>query len=339
MINDSMNKPVGTGFGGNIIPGMAVPANGGLASMNMGGLSSNNFAPGGRIEHSNPTAPKEIKSKDIVSLKLSAFYKNDLYSGIDGWYDFEIYKNDAGTMMLKHGRLETTECEADKELLEKTQALVDKHELAKANGQESYAQGLPPEYQPYLLDIKYASGEKLYFYLQGDPYSEWSCDFIDLFRAYLASKGFEKYSIKEKEMAVTRFDFKFNEGKMVYWYGNILTSDKNTGEQITCIWKNFYEHNGEGKERKMIHIPDGYFDNVKRLIEDHNMLSLTNHRIEPVGFDFMDDPFVEFCIEIENGKQFNCFYGKDEIPEEFQKLKGIVRDFMDPIFSAGIAVE
>ena len=74
-------------------------------------------------------------------------------------------------------------------------------------------------------------------------------------------------------------------------------------------------------------------------MEEHGIISLTNGQIEPVGFDFMDDPFVEFCIEIENGKQFNCFYGKDEIPEEFQKLKGVVTDFMEPIFAAGVEVE
>ncbi len=334
-----MDTMIGTGFGGNAIPSMGLPVNAGQVMNGMGGLNDNLMAPGGRVEHSDPMAPKTIKSKDIVSLRVSVCYKNAIYSGIDGWYDFELYKNDAGTMMLKHGRLETTECEADKELLENAQAIIDKYELAKANGKESYTQGLSPEYQPYLLDVKYASGEKLYFYLQGNPYDGWSCAFVDLFRAYLASKGFEQFAIKEKAMAITRFDFKYNEGNMVYWYGNIITHDKTTGEQITCIWKNCYERKGDKKERKTIHIPDGYFVRVKALIEEHNIISLTNGQIEPVGFDFMDDPFVEFCIEIENGKQFNCFYGKDEIPEEFQKLKRIVTDFMEPIFAAGVEVE
>ncbi len=136
--------------------------------------------PGGVTDFSNKNAPKTIDSKDIESFRTWFVYPDE--QGGYTRYDFAAEKQDDGTVELTW-KLEDEETTivVDAEFLLSLQEIIDKHKLASYNGIDKVTSGLPYEYEPSHLHCDYESGEKINFYMDGNPDSEWMGDFVELF--------------------------------------------------------------------------------------------------------------------------------------------------------------
>ena len=289
---------------------------------------------GGVIDHSDPNAPKEIKSKELVSLETGFFhYEKDPAEG--GYkYSFSL-KTEEGKLNLSEDTRYHISCEVEAEVLDKAEEIIEQFNLVKWNGENRYTSALPEEYSPYYLSAEYASGEKLYFYLDGDPEAEWSGAFLKYFREVLAANGYAQALPPEASYVFTRFDFAYNEGDVFYHYGNILMPGTDT-DYITCLHKYVWSLDGSLEEDKTIMIPDGYFAKVKELAEECNLYDLANWSIWPPTFHAGDADFYNFCLETTDGRQFNAWYEGDEIPPEMAEVKEKVKAFMEPIFAEGV---
>ncbi len=141
---------------------------------------------GGVTDFSNKNAHKTIESKDIESFRTWFVYPDD--QGGYTRYDFAAKKQDDGTVELiwKLENEETTIVVSGKFLVS-LQEVIDKHKLASYNGIDKVTSGLPYEYEPSHLHCEYESGEKINFYMDGNPESEWMGDFVELFSSVFLS--------------------------------------------------------------------------------------------------------------------------------------------------------
>ncbi|MBR5257944.1 MAG: hypothetical protein IKV51_03245, partial [Clostridia bacterium] len=78
--------------------------------------------------------------------------------------------------------------QADGALIAAFQGIIDRFELAKFNGVDRVTAGLPPQFSPARLSVDYASGERLYFQMNGDPGAEWPRALFELFLGAASSK-------------------------------------------------------------------------------------------------------------------------------------------------------
>lgn len=293
---------------------------------------------GGNVDHTDPNAPKEIQSDDLIYLSVS-FYCNERVEwekeGAEYW--FELKKED-GKCTLSEDHCYQISCEVDEKLLAEAQQIIRDYHLVGYNGRDEYTQGIPPEFGPFSLSAKYASGESIHFHMNIDPSADWTWAFLKCFRRVFAEHGFTELIAPEEMYVIDRFDFAFSEGDLVYDYGNILMPG--TDEDFeTCLYRRCYIPGEKEDGIKIIQIPDGYFDQVETFLLQNDLYELANGRIQPVEFRRGDDVFCSFCIETVDGRQFNGWFQGENIPTEMTDIKENVKRFMEPVFEAGIEVE
>ena len=76
----------------------------------------------------------------------------------------------------------------DSAFLSEVHAVIMKHGLARLNGFDEVTSGLPYEYAPCSLSVDYASGERLYFHMDGDPEAAWARELRNLFLKALGER-------------------------------------------------------------------------------------------------------------------------------------------------------
>lgn len=292
------------------------------------------FPKGGTVDHSDPDAPKEIQSDDLVFLSVSFFRYEEVETEREGAeYHFELRKED-GKVTLSEDECYKISCEVEEEVLAGAQKIIRQYDLVLNNGTDRYTRGIVPEYGPFSLTADYASGEKLYFHMNIDPYEDWTWAFLKYFRRVFADHGFTEMIAPEERYVVDRFDFSFNEGDTIYDYGTILMPG--TAEEFaTCLYRRVYAPGDAKSGTKIIQVPEKYFDQVELFLLKENLYELANGKIQPVDFHSGDDDFCSFCIETEDGRQFNGWFQGEDIPEEMAEIKEHVKDFLEPVFEDG----
>ncbi len=158
-----------------------------LALLGLGGCKKPAEA-GGVTDKTDPKAPKAIESRDI-----SDFYATFCLSGewspgrVSVFYTFAVKPDEAGVLTASE---ETTgvRAPADRALLDALQKIIDERKLVGKNGEYRVTAGLPPEFRPSTLTVRYASGEQLSFTRNNDPRAEWSKDMYLVFASWFASR-------------------------------------------------------------------------------------------------------------------------------------------------------
>ena len=135
---------------------------------------------GGRINMTDPDAPKMIQSKDIVEFYASFFLYTRWRPEEHHSFQFQIKPAGGGTWTAAETYSETS-CPADETLMTALQDVIDRYELASMNGVCEYTAGVAPEYGECILRVTYASGETLNFTVDNDPEAECSTMFCDVF--------------------------------------------------------------------------------------------------------------------------------------------------------------
>ncbi|MBO4835824.1 MAG: hypothetical protein J5483_06900 [Lachnospiraceae bacterium] len=293
---------------------------------------------GGTVDHSDPNAPKEIQSDELVFFEVSFYRYEEVETEKDGAeYHFELKKED-GTCILSEDECYQISCEVDEKVFAEVQKIIREYDLISYNGTDRYKKGIVPEYGPFSLSAKYASGESLYFHMNIDPNEDWTWAFLKYFRRVFADHGFTETTAPEELYVVDRFDFSFNEGKTIYDYGTILMPGTDA-DYATCLYRRIFGAGDAQDGMKIIQVPEKYYDQVELFLLKDNLYELANGKIQPVNFHSGDDDYCSFCIETVDGRQFNGWFQGEDIPEEMAKIKEDVKAFLEPVFEAGIEVE
>lgn len=141
---------------------------------------------GGVTRRHSYDAPKVILSTEIVALDTNFFLYEEDGRGGTRWV-FSV-RRDGGDFLLsvrKRGR-DAVEKAVSKDFLKEVHDVIVKHDLVRRNGFDEVTSGLPFECAPCSLSVDYASGERLYFCMDGDPEALWARDLKTLFLRELA---------------------------------------------------------------------------------------------------------------------------------------------------------
>ena len=143
---------------------------------------------GGTIDNTDPDAPKVIESTEITEFSV-AFFLAERWTGEDDHrFDFEV-KPDENGVLTAYEHYSGVQYPADEDLLIALQEVIVQNNLAAMNGIYEVTAGLPPEYQPRILKVKYASGETLSYTVDNDPYEAWAMQICDVFAEWFHEKG------------------------------------------------------------------------------------------------------------------------------------------------------
>ncbi len=159
-----------------------------LSLLNFGGCKNESPTTGNTIDKTDYDAPKVIESKDITAFRFSCVLFGEAYP--DGIKEIDLrIARDSGGVLTVYEDKSGISFPADDDILKNLQSVIDKYELAKNNGVYKYVSGLAPGYQPYEFTADYASGEKLTFTENNDPYAQWEIAVCDVFTEWFAANG------------------------------------------------------------------------------------------------------------------------------------------------------
>lgn len=151
-----------------------------LTLLGLGGGAEAVPIDGGVTDRTDHHAPKTIVSKNITEFYFHFFlFDEEISSGEGAVHIFTIERE--GSVLMAVDAKTGIRFPADKKLLKKLQAIIDKYDLAKKNGIYQVTAGLPVEYQPCDFTAGYASGEILHFTMDNDPDAQWAKDIYQLF--------------------------------------------------------------------------------------------------------------------------------------------------------------
>ena len=226
---------------------------------------------GGTTDRTDRKAPKVIFSKEIAELSVSFYLDHRSSSNGEHQFCFTIKPDDNGALTVSELRSgESCECTGD--LLSSLQAIVDKFDLVLNNGVYRVTAGLPPEFQPSTVRIRYASGEELNFTQNNDPTAEWAEEMYGVFSEWFAQKGKPALLMPRESSQITRF-------KLVYCSELIQTrySETNVEEgqavegQTFLLQRQIYDFSTRSLQyQKFIPFPEDYYGIVTGILDRYD---------------------------------------------------------------------
>ncbi|MBO7676921.1 MAG: hypothetical protein J6S49_05355 [Erysipelotrichaceae bacterium] len=300
---------------------------------------------GGTTDKTDYNAPKEIKSKDISELSTHFYLDLRYTANDDHLFDFEIKKDDSGTLMATENNSGIS-FKADKKLLDDLQAVIDKYELVKDNGVNKVTAGLPPEFQPCYLKVDYASGEQLYFRYDNDPSAKWATRFYDIFARWFADNGDDSLYPEKESSLVERIDIRVVEGDMYYECSGVNVQDDQAidGEKYLLNRSIFDDSKKEVVYDRFIRFPEDYYQNITEILNRYDTVmkydfSYFDHDSGFYGFndDFYEneedgDVSWDIYIKYESGKILNIETSKASEIEAMSGLLNDLRTYCDSLF-------
>lgn len=309
---------------------------------------------GGTTDNSDRSAPKVITSKQLCYLRTN-FYLSTRETENGGHnFDFEVRQDESGavTAAEKHHSVSST---AEPSLLERLQAVIDKYRLAYNNGEDRITAGLPPEYQPCTFKALYASGEKIYFRCNNEPYSQWAEEIYTIITDHFALSGERSLLRKKEDSQMIRFMLRMRKNAIFTRYSdvNVPQEDAINGETL-LLGRDVYN----AREKKsicddLIPFPPDYFAHLMHIIDkydvvdkyrnsvyDHKAHNLGNHSRGYFGFGIKpegDDPDLEnesvtLHIKYESGTILNISTSKRGEIDGMQPLVTELLQYLDSLF-------
>ena len=300
---------------------------------------------GGTTDKSDPNAPKEIKSKDIAEFKVN--FSLDTRKNINGdsFYYFVIKNDDNGVLTAFENRLGISH-EADEELLNGLQEIIDKYRLVLYNGVYRVTAGLPPEYQSRTLNVIYKSGEALNYTENNNPSEKWTAAVYDLFAKWFADRGIDSLYPERENSQVIRMDIEKVENSIVTKYETMIVGeDKAIDGEKRLLTKVVYDNaKQELIMRKFIKIPEDYYKNLTEILRKYDFdmkyeFSYFEHQYGYYGFseDFNryepdTEDLIHFYIEYESENRMSLETKK---ASEIDAMKDLMNDlcaYNEPLF-------
>ena len=246
---------------------------------------------GGNTHHVDSGAPKVIESKDITDLKMSFFVATRWDSEENGFFTFTVGQEGGALTATEENR--GIRCPADGTLLTALQEIIDRYDLASQNGLYDVTAGLAPEYQPGGITVLYASGEKLTFTTDNNPFAMWAQDAYDVFAEWFAINGIEDLYPAKETSRITGLRFGYQVDGLYKEYGPVTVQESHAIDGEThLLEKEIYDiEKQKTVSSEYILIPEDYYDQLTAIIAatdlDRNyMFSSFNH--ESMSYDNHD---------------------------------------------------
>lgn len=299
---------------------------------------------GGKIIKTDPHAPKEIKSDEIINFSISFFRYGDFYYEEDRNYSFKMTVTDDGKYIITEDSNEILQCETDKEFAVKLQKIISDNQFVQLNGTWEKTSGLPPEFEPYNLAVVYASNEKLNVHKDNNPHAEWTFDILDLFAREFDAHGISDLVPAKETSTVTRFSLEFAYDNVRHTYSEIyvpITEEEKqrdfediatNGYNLDNCQKMAYaqlwdrDTNTKISETRSADLSEEHYKALSEIAINTDLKRFDNGQICPPGFDYNSPQYYEFYIEFESG---NRLIGHSNDPEQCQLFKEIAEQFSD----------
>lgn len=301
--------------------------------------STEDMMTGGKKDNTNYDAPKEIKSDELVFFETEFYRNSDFIYDKSRNYRFKMTKSEGDVFVLTEGYDEQLKCETEGTFSAKLQQIIKEYDLPKLNGIEKQTYGLPEEYAPYWVSAEYASGEKLYFFMDGNPNEGWTGVILDLFAKEFGNHGIDDLLPPKEESLMTRFSLEYTFGDIKYSYGeiwvpvteeekdrsleDILTNGANKDDCVKKVYAEVWDRIGKTElgDDRMADITEEYYLALQEIVEDTELFRIQNGNIFPGGFDYDNTPqYYEFYIEYESGKRMSGFSDDVKQCEESKKI-------------------
>lgn len=281
---------------------------------------------GGREDNTDPNAPKEIKSKDLVGVDMY-FYLEDEYAFDQGrYFEFNIKKNENGEFILTDSYIEEISIVVSDEVLKETQKLIEKHRLALNNGYDNTGVALPPEYGPCKFEAHYASGEKIFYRTDNNPYvKEWASDFKNYFMGVFKEAGIEG-QLPPEAFELKDFRLEFSRADVVYEF--VAYNNK-----ASIVGTKFYtDGNNEILVDEEIEWEEDLFAGLKEIIDKYDLENLKAELEGPIYSDGEEvSDFAYFLIIYKNGRQVDLDWG-DGQPKNWIEIREEIYSYLEEVF-------
>ncbi|MCR5789069.1 MAG: hypothetical protein K6G83_04195 [Lachnospiraceae bacterium] len=258
---------------------------------------------GGVTDKTDPNAPKEIRSDEISDFDAE-FYLGWRWMGEDDHnFAFSVKPDEEGTLIAAEDNSGIS-LPADEKLLTALQEVIREYDLASMNGVYQVTAGLPPEFRPCKVTVRYASGEELTFTMDNDPEAEWAEDIYTVFAQWFKEQGNDALYPARTDAVVTRVSIDYVDPGQELFFDSAA---KNPDGAVT--------------------LPDDYYETITQILDRYDVLlkydySLFNHESGQVdnhdlGFYGMGDPrpdhgepdledtVFDLYVEYDDGKRIN----------------------------------
>ena len=308
---------------------------------------------GGVTDRTDKNAPDKILSKDLTGFYASFFLSTRCTRDQRHNFCFSIKQTDGALTVCDE--ISGCRSEADDKLLSELQKIIELNELAKRNGVYKVTAGLPPEYQPCTFSAEYASGEKLSFTTNNDPFAKWAEDLYTLFCGWFNDRGIDSLMPPRETSQVKRLRLKYVDHGIFTEYGGVNVDNScAVNGQTYLLEKNIYDDNARKiLLEKLVPFPGDYFPGVTKIlfshstdvkydqsIYDRHAGNYGNHDRGYFGFgsapldeEDSEDLIVSLHAEYESGKRLNIDTAKES---EISAMKPLLNDllaFYDTIFN------
>ena len=289
---------------------------------------------GGRVDNSDPNAPKLIRSKKPVEFETHFWAFTRINSYGQEVFDLSVKKKEGSDELILscNGRQDLV---TDEAFLDEVQRIIEKNSLVGLNGKREYVNGLPPEDQPYYMKVLYDSGEMLSFSIPGNPVSDWCNDLRKLLFDELVRQGIEDMLPPKEDRQVARFDLKIHKWPLNIWYATIRTQDDEADKRPVHYLRSVWNKETQKSEMSDISkIPEGFYENITRLVEETGLRDFSNGKIDfPMGVksDEVKEDAIGYCAEGISGKQFNTFIYGDEIQDGLREAVNVIKEYIDSV--------
>lgn len=286
--------------------------------------SNNEEADGGQINNTDYSAPKTIESTELVEFSTEFFLYDKYDDNRSTTYSFRIVKDEGDTdyYLIATGDY-NVKAYVDESIFDGIQEIIEEYQLAKSNGIDQVTAGLAPEYAPMFISAEYASGEKLYFRENGNPYSEMTLKIRNYIENYLIEQGNEDVKAAQTKWEIKDFSFDFNIGDAYHSY--MIAKDENDEE---FLWH--YTDTPVTQEEKIV-ITDSLYKDLQELFEEYDFMLLDENDEE--DYEKCEGDYLSVYITYENGYQIAGEYNVGEVRSEWPEM----RDALVEYFEAYIA--
>lgn len=286
--------------------------------------------------NTDPCAPKSIASREITALNANFYCNDPLDASRSGGYWFEIGKTDSGELALNVSGMMKAGVKMEEPLLDEVQSIIERHELVKLNGVDSVTQGLPSEYGPCSLSVDYASGERLYFQIDGDPDARWCRDLKELFFQVFAGAGYAEFLPPVEALSITNCTIAFGIDGLSYDYGFILDTNG-----VMRFYRSVYDMTkDEILAEDLIELDDTLLEGLQKIVEECGLgtLAVDGAKYNPT-IEHRPGGFVDIFIDYENGRQLYLQAAGEEIPDEWFSVRERLKTYLDSLFDAQEKIE
>lgn len=338
MINENLNGGI-LGGGEGVLQGATLLSKAQI----MGALNINDAMCGGRTDHSNYNAPKEIKSDKLISFSTAFYCEGGIGPGGNGYFMFKVQPDESGELTLKEDMKFRIECKVDASVLAGLQEIIKEFNLAQSNGVHTHTAGLPYQFETCYLIAEYDSGEKIDFSYNSNPGAKWTGAVREYLAKVFGDHGIDSMLPPKEASIIKRFGMEYTDGSMQYKYGEILVprESKSLEDIVTngvsedaCDRKFYYEKwdrsKGNSTSRDMVDMKPGLYEELQKCIAESWLKNFNNGELFPFSFDYQNTPeYYEFFVEYEFGNRIQGFSADPERVAVFRTVTAKIREYLN----------